>query len=249
MRPEANVMLAWFLGLSSLAEVIEGVIALAIYHQAFRFYRLSGEKSLLRISTAFLVLGLGLLTHGLALGAMLFILAGRFSSIRLVVLLSRLTSLTLFGCEALAYGSLAFSYARAGGGGETSGTGQRGPALGALASLAQSPILARPGKPLGPEFLIRFVRYHPFMEVVILALLAYLTYKTISNFLRSRDVNPFLVGFAFLLLTVAHLCFLLSYFLTAFYITAHVLQLLAFISMCLLLVRVAGLGEAEEVQV
>ncbi|RLI07740.1 hypothetical protein DRO32_03400 [Candidatus Bathyarchaeota archaeon] len=217
-------MSAWFLVLSSAAEVIEGAVAFSIYHQAFKFYRLSGERKLLSLSTAFLVLGLGLLAHGAILAVLLFLLR---SFPKMAFLLSRISSWALFACEVLAYGSLASSYFRTGSGEEAG-----------LTLIVLS--MAGAGRPMRPELLVKLVRYHPALELVVLALLSYLTYKTMSNFLSNRDMNPFLVGFAFLFLTVAHVCFFLSYFVASLYTTAHVLQLLAFICMSLMIVRVAS---------
>ena len=214
---------------SSVAEVLEGLVALAVYYQAFRFYRLSGERALMRVSASFLALGVGLLAHGLSLGAVLLALAGPVRALtRPALFISRVMALALFGCEAFAYGYLAYFYAK---------PSQEEAAEGLLFPLV---LRETPEKPPRPEALIRFIRYHPLLECVVLALLVYLTYKTVSNFLSSRDANPFLIGFAFLFLTAAHACFMLSYFLATFYFTAHVLQLLAFVCVFIVLLRVVS---------
>ena len=215
----------WLLAFSSAAEVIEGLVALSICHYAYRFYRLSGEEALASLSASFLALSVGLLVHGTSLALICLVTSGfARPALRTAILLaSRIMGLVLFGCEALAYGYLAYSYAK---------PGRR------AAALVLLPVLAAAQRPPEPEALIRFVRYHPVLECLVLGLLIYLAYRTISNFLSSRDANPFLVSFAFLFLTAAHACFMLSYFLAALYLTAHILQLLAFLCMLMMLLRV-----------
>jgi len=210
-------MLAGFLVFSSIMEVVEGSVAFLTCYHALKFYRLTGEKLLLRIHLAFLILGIGLLTHGTAIGITLSLIPS--------FLVFRTSALILFACELIAYVMLAYSYAKAG--------------KEALAPVAPLLLLAREGgRKLGPEGLIRLIRYHPLLEALILVVLIYLSYKTISNFMSRGGLNPLLVSFSFLFLTVAHVCFLLSYSLAALYITAHVIQLLAFLSMLLMMLRV-----------
>ena len=226
------MMIGWFIMLSSTLEVVEGLVAMLTCYLALRFYSLARERLFLALFTSFLILGLGLLIHGLAAGVVL-LMAPRLRPSTFVLTLRSL-ALTLSICEAFAYGLLAYSYTRYGAPRHGGQTGQ-----GVLPSLMLMPALAAsPTNSMGQEVVVGLVRFHPLLEGLILAILAYLAFKTISNFLSEKDVNPFLVSFSFLFLAAARVCFVLAFSLTILYITAHVLQLLAFLSLLIVLLRV-----------
>ena len=224
-------MAAWFLGFSSAMEVAEGAVALLTCYHARRFYGLTGEKKLSWLSTAFLLVGIGLLAHGLSIAAVLFALAKLSPYVAGLVL--KVMAPLLFACEALGYGLMAFCYVRAEEG--ELGEGEGSPAPVVVLALAW-PLMGV--RPLRPEQLMPWVRYHPVLEAIVLAILVFLTYRTTSGLTGRRGLGSFLVGLGFLFLTAAHACFMLSHALASLYVIGHVLQFLAFACMLGLMVRV-----------
>ncbi|HEW89842.1 MAG TPA: hypothetical protein ENG43_00680 [Candidatus Bathyarchaeota archaeon] len=221
-------MISWFITLSSIIEVVEAAVALFVSFYALRFYSLAREGLFMALFISFLVLGLGLLCHGAATG-LLLMLAPRLRT-AVFVLGMRAFAFMLSACEVFAYGLLAYSYTRYGAPGRRKSDG--------AASLSFPAISLMAGNPLRQEALIGLVRFHPLLEGLVLAVLAYLAFRTVSNFLSEKEVNPFLVGFSFLFLTASRVCFVLAFSLALLYITAHVLQLLAFLSLLMVLLRV-----------
>ena len=225
-------MIGPFMAFSSIVEAIEGVVALLVSYYALKFYSLARERLFLALFTSFIVLGLGLLVHGVAT-AVVLALSARMKPIVFFLSLRSL-ALVLSVSEVFAYGLLAYSYARYGAQGRQEGV------LGAQVLLPPVPasLPTAEGQPPSPEVLVGLVRCHPILEGIILVILAFLAFRTISNFLSKREVNPFLVGFSFLFLAAARACFVLAFFLALLYITAHALQLLAFLSLLIVLLRV-----------
>jgi len=214
-------MLGWFIGFSSAMEMAEGLIALSTCYYALRFYGLTGEKSLLWFQVAFLLLGVGLLSHGITTSVVIFFLLPSLGPITATRVLKAI-ALVLFSCEAMSYGILIFSYLRAG---EGRGRAPRGAELVLLAPVA--PTAKRPPR-IPPEELVKWIRYHPFLEAIVLVMLVYLAFRGIHSLTGREGLSSFLVGFAFLFLTIAHTCFMLSPVLASLYVVGHILQLLAF---------------------
>jgi len=222
-------MLAWFLLFSTSMEVLEGAVALLTAYYALKFYRLVREDKLLKLFLAFLSMGLGLVVHGIMAGGVLISLARLRPALAFLTL--RGSSYALFTCEAAGYILLSLTYARLPREEEGGAEGPEGSAALLLATAAAA-------RPVRPELLVVLMRPPPVLEGIALALLIYLSARTTSNFLSRKEVNPFLVCFSFLFLTAARACFLLSFALAALYITGHVIQLLAFLSFLLLVLRV-----------
>jgi len=213
-------MLGWFIGFSSAMEMAEGLVALSTCYYASRFYGLTGERPLLWFQVAFLFLGIGLISHGITTGVALFFLVPRLGPITAMRVLKAM-ALVLFSCETIGYGILILSYVKAGRGEITAS----GAELVFLAPTA--PVMKRPPR-VPPEELIKWIRYHPFLEAVVLVMLVYLTFRAVHGLTGRGGLSSFLVGFAFLFLTIAHVCFMLSSVLASLYVIGHVFQLLAF---------------------
>ena len=215
-------MLGWFIGFSSAMEMAEGLVALLTCYYASRFYGLTGEKSLLWFQVAFLLLGVGLLSHGIATSVALFFLVpgpGPIMAMRVL----KATALVLFSCEAIGYGILIFSYVK-GGGEEGAPTHEDGD----IAFLAPIALAAKRPPRILPEELVKWIRYSPFLEAIVLVMLIYLAFRAIHGLTGRGGLGSFLVGFAFLFLTIAHVCFMLSPVLASLYVVGHIFQLLAF---------------------
>jgi hypothetical protein len=107
---EAGIELApptWFLGFDSLMEFVAFIIAMAVGFQASRSYRLSKERTMLYLSSSFVLIGAGLLVEGLA---DLIVLLNRYH--RGFLFLSGVGYTMDFFAQALAYCILVFAYLR-----------------------------------------------------------------------------------------------------------------------------------------
>jgi len=138
-----------------------------------------------------------------------------------------------FLAQALAYGILIFAYVSQT---RTMGTASISlwitPLLGSVAlQAAQGP----PIKLLGP-----LVEYHPISEIMLLFLVFYVTVQTGLNYSATKNSNALLVFLGFLLLAVSHLLFTLMPFGAVLFVIGHVLQLLGFVSLLAMLLRVTS---------
>jgi uncharacterized membrane protein len=83
-----------------------------------------------------------------------------------------------------------------------------------------------------------FVEYHPVAEIILLVLVTYIAIQTGLNYSATKDRNALLVFLAFLLLALSHLFFILEPISAFYFVIGHVLQLLGYISLLWMLVRV-----------
>jgi len=97
----------WFLGIDSLMEFIAFVIAMAVGFQARKSYTLIRERTLLYLSSSFILIGAGLLVESLA---DLTVLLNRFH--RGFLFLSGVGYTIDFFAQSLAYCILIFAYLR-----------------------------------------------------------------------------------------------------------------------------------------
>ncbi len=81
--------------------------------------------------------------------------------------------------------------------------------------------------------------YHPLPEVVVFFLVAYLAAQAAMNHSVKKERNSLLVFIGFALLSVSHLFFILPPILKFFFVMAHVSQLLGFVALLTMLLRVA----------
>jgi len=83
------------------------------------------------------------------------------------------------------------------------------------------------------------LEYHPLFEIVVFFLVAYLAAQTAMNYSVRKERNSLLVFIGFALLSVSHMFFILPPILRLFFVMAHVSQLLGFVALLAMLVRVA----------
>lgn len=218
----------WFVGFDSLMEFVAFIIAVAVAYQAFKGYRLTKQRTLLYVHFSFALLSAGLLIDSLA--GFLGILA---RTLRGAVAVTVVGYAIYFLAQALAYGILIFAYVSQT---RTMGTASISlwiaPLLGSVAlQAAQGP----PIKLLGP-----LVEYHPISEIMLLFLVFYVTVQTGLNYSATKNSNALLVFLGFLLLAVSHLLFTLMPFGAVLFVIGHVLQLLGFVSLLAMLLRVTS---------
>jgi hypothetical protein len=204
-------------------ELIAFVIAVAIAYQALKGYRLTKQKTLWYVHLSFAALSAGLLVDSFA--GLLGIVA---RTLRGAVALSLVGYEIYFVAQLIAYGLLIYAYV------SHTRTLNTIPSAAVLSSLFGFVTLqAFPIRFFGP-----FVEYHPVAEIILLVLVTYIAIQTGLNYSATKDRNALLVFLAFLLLALSHLFFILEPFSAFYFVIGHVLQLLGYISLLWMLVRV-----------
>jgi len=206
-------------------EFVAFIIALAIAFQALKGYRLTKQKTLLYVQFSFALLSAGLLVDSLA--GFLGILA---RSLKGVEILTQVGYTIYFLAQVLAYGILVYAYVSQT---RTLSTTSISRSLVSLSGFAafqasQAPVI-RP---------LPLLEYHPISEIVLLFLLVYITFQTGINYSATKERNAFLVFLGFLLLVLSHLFFILALVGPLFFVFGHVFQLVGFVSLLSMLLRV-----------
>jgi len=215
----------WFVGFDSLMEFVAFIIALAIAFQAFKGYRLTKQRTLLYVQFSFALLSAGLLVDSLA--GFLGILA---RSLKGIEILTQVGYTIYFLAQVLAYGILVYAYVSQT---RTLSTASLTLPLASLSGIealqaSQSPVV----KPLP------LLEYHPISEIVLLFLIVYIAFQTAINYSATKERNALLVFLGFLLLALSHLFFILALLRPLFFVFGHVFQLLGFVSLLMMLLRV-----------
>jgi hypothetical protein len=204
-------------------ELIAFIIAVAIAYQALKGYRLTKQKTLWYVHLGFAALSAGLLIDSFA--GFLGIVA---RTLRGTVALSLIGYEIYFLAQLVAYGLLIYAYV------SHTRTLNTTTSTAILSSLFGFVALqALPIRLLGP-----FVEYHPVSEIILLLLVTYIAIQTGLNYSATKDRNALLVFLAFLLLALSHLFFILEPFTESFFVIGHMLQLLGYVSLLSMLVRV-----------
>jgi len=207
-------------------ESVAFIIAVVIAYEAFKGYRLTKQRTLLYVHFSFAMLSAGLLIDSLAgfLGIFARALKG-FVAFTLV-------GYTIyFLAQVLAYVILVFAYVSQTRTLSTTSVFLSLVPLFGFAAFQTAPVPTI--KLLGP-----LVEYHPVSEIVLLFLVFYIAVQTGLNYSATKDTNAFLVFLGFLLLALSHLAFVLMPFSSMLFVIGHVLQLLGFVSLLSMLLRV-----------
>jgi hypothetical protein len=204
-------------------ELVAFIIAVAIAYQALKGYRLTKQKTLWYVHLGFAALSAGLLIDSFA--GFLGIVA---RTLRGTVALSLIGYEIYFLAQLVAYGLLIYAYvSHTRILNTTTSTAMLSSLFGFVA------LQALPIRLLGP-----FMEYHPISEIILLLLVTYIAIQTGLNYSSTKDRNALLVFLAFLLLALSHLFFILEPFTQFFFVIGHILQLLGYISLLSMLVRV-----------
>lgn len=205
-------------------EFIAFIIALTIAFQAFKGYRLTKQRTLMYVQFSFALLSAGLLIDSLA--GFLGILA---RSLKGVEILTQVGYTIYFLAQVLAYGILVYAYVS-----QTRALSTTSVSL-SLVSLSGFAALQASQAPVKP---LPLLEYHPISEIVLLFLIFYITFQTGINYSATKDRNALLVFLGFLLLALSHLSFTLTPLGPLLFVLGHVLQLLGFVSLLTMLLRV-----------
>ncbi len=216
----------WFVGFDSLMEVIAFIIALAIAYQALKGNRLTKQKTLWYVHFSFAVLSAGLLIDSLA--GLLGILA---RTMRATVGLTLIGYSIYFFAQLLAYSMLIYAYV------SQERTLNNTPAPVLLASMLA--LVTFQATPIpGIRLLGPLAEYHPIPEIILFFLVFYIAVQTGMNYSSTKDRNALLVFLAFLFLASSHLFFILIPLRALFFVVGHMLQLLGFLALLTMLLRV-----------
>jgi hypothetical protein len=207
-------------------EFVAFIIALAIAYQALKGYKLTKQRTLWYVHFSFAVLSAGLLIDSLT--GFLGILARTF---RGTLSLTWVGYSIYFLAQLLAYSMLIYAYVSQTRVLATTITAAPLASLIAFATLQTAP--AQGIRLLGP-----LVEYHPIPEIILLFLLLYIAVQTGMNYSSTKDRSAFLVFLAFVFLTISHLFFILQPFGALLFVIGHILQLLGFVSLFTMLLRV-----------
>lgn len=214
----------WFVGFDSLMEFIAFMIAVAVAYQGFKGYRMTKERTLLYLQFSFALLSCGLLVDSLT--GFLAMLA---RVLRFALGIRVLGYSIYFLAQVLAYGILIFAYVS-----QTRSLTGSGASLGPILLFGFATLEAeRPINLLGP-----LVEYHPIPEIVLFFLILYVAVQTGLNYSASKERNTLMVFLGFLFLALSHFFFILMLFSPLLFVIGHTLQLLGFVSLLMMLLRV-----------
>jgi len=207
-------------------ELVAFTIALAIAYQALKGYRLTKQRTLWYVHFSFAVLSAGLLIDSLTgfLGIVARTLRGTLS-------LTWIGYLIYFLAQLLAYSMLIYAYVS-----QTRTLGVISTAAPLTSLIGFAALQAGPAQ--GIRLLGPLIEYHPIPEIILLFLVLYIAVQTGINYSSTKDRNAFLVFLAFLFLTFSHLFFILQPFGALLFVFGHILQLLGFVSLFTMLLRV-----------
>lgn len=202
----------WFVGFDTIMQIVESIIAFAVAYYALKGFRLVKDRTLFFLHFSFVLLGLGLLTDGVV-GMPVLAFRG-LTAVMAVGYLIRITA------EIIAYALLLFAYLRQ-----------------TKSFMADATLLATAAPPI---VLYEILPYHPLLEIAVFFLIAFVATQAAMNYGVRKERNSLLVLIGFVLLAISHVFFILPPMNRLFFAIAHVSQLLGFLALLIMLLRVTG---------
>jgi len=211
-----NLIPVWFYIFSGLAYFAAAAISLAVCYFAFRIYRTTAQKKIMLLSVVFLILGFAFLSLTVSSIYTYFYLPFFKNFLGI--------SLTLFNNNAftLYYLLSLFSYI--------------------LLFFTYFPEDSR--KKLYLLYVPLWFSGVDGFHVASVILLAFVVYRAVYNFYKSKSTNTFLVLLAFSLMTVFHVTMLLLPFDVTYFLVSHSLLVVGFLSLLAMLIRVNKNGRS-----
>ena len=208
----------WFYIFSGVAYFAAAAISLAVCYFAFRIYRTSRQKKIMFLSIVFLLLGIAFVSLTISSVYTYFYQPYLRDSLGI--------SLTAFNKSAFS-----FYYVLS------------------LLSYVTLFITYFPDE-VRKKF---YVLYVPLwfsgadgFHIVSILLLAFVVYRALSNFYKSRSTNSFLVLLAFSLMAVFHVTMLMLPFDLTYFLVSHALLAVGFLSLLVMLIRVNRSGKRRK---
>ncbi len=211
---------AWSYGLDALIQFFGVIIALIIAIYGYKIYKINKERVHLFFSSAFALISLDLIIYALVIPALLlYYQYGVCSACSLSSLLtvSHVLNFVYMFSTLMAYLLLIFAYSNI----------DRKSIMGLLIALVLSLVVF--------SFLDRsFIGFN----LISLLLLLFIVFYTGRNYSQKKTSNSFLVLLSFILLALAPPLFILESFNNLFYLLGHVSQLLGYLSLLIMFIRV-----------
>lgn len=209
--------LSLVIGLVLLMELVSSVVSFMIGYYAFRAYKTYSSKGLFLLHSGFTVLGISLM---LRVVTNFYIIALRVSDVPSQALRSAIGfgGLVFMLTQLFAYSLFVLAYALQ------------------TKAVEKTPLI-------GAAFPLLYLSFfNPYLELIALVLLGYVSAQTLINLLLKKNVNSFLVflGFSFMLLS--HLCFLFMIVNEFLLLLGQMLQMIGFLSLLVMLARVSKSG-------
>jgi hypothetical protein len=205
------MILLWTLS-SLFMEFFSALISFVVGYYALKGYRVSSERGLLLLHFGFVTLGVSMLLRVITTFYVIA-LVREFASPRPAVAAALTFASIIYSvAQLVAYGLFAVNYTRQ------------------AKMLAQMAVFR-------PLFMLR---YEPLLELIAIVLLGYVAVQSIINLAMKRNTNAFLVTLGFSFMFVSHLFFLFTIVETALHLIGQITQLIGFLSLLLMLMRVSG---------
>lgn len=200
----------WFVVLDVILQFVTALIATAVAIFAFRGYKWSGERTLFCLFLSFSLLATAFFINALTF-TYAIALKLTFAEARAPFFIADVGLWAYYILEVTAYMILAYSYARR----------LRGAVAGAV---------------LGGSLFF----FGPLAEMIIVVLLFVTTLAQFSYYSAKRSTNSLIVSVSFSLLLIANVLMLFGMFTSVGYVAGKLIQMVAFLSLLVLLNRLRG---------
>jgi hypothetical protein len=205
------------IGLALLMELVSSAISFMIGYYAFKAYKSYSSRSLFLLHSGFTVLGISLTLRVVTTVYFVVLRVAEVPSQQLKAVIS-FAGIVFTLTQLFAYSLFVLTYA------------------------LQTKALEKT-RFIGALFPILYVSFfHPYLEIVALVLLGYVTAQTLINLLLKKNLDSFLVFSGFTLMLLSHLCFLFMIANELLLLLGQTLQMIGFLCLLAMLVKVSYSG-------
>jgi hypothetical protein len=201
-----------FYGIVSFVYLAVAAIGFLVTFFAFRVYRIISEKSVRNLSISFFILSIGFLVLT-AISLFTYIQIQYYNSYSGIVVSNYYGFSFYYLLSLAAYIFLAFTYLP----------------KGKKKSRKLIPIL------FVPLWYIDYTQFH----LISLLLIGFVIFRSLQNSLKRKNLDSYLVTFAFVCLAMLHALILLTTFTPFMYVVANSFLIVGFLSLLAMLVRVS----------
>ena len=205
------------IGLVLLMELVSSAVSFMIGYYAFKAYKSYSSRGLFLLHSGFTVLGISLT---LRVVTTFYIVALRVLDVPSQALRS-----------ALSFAGLVFTL-----------TQLFAYSLFVLAYVFQAKSVEKTSLMVAAFPLLYLSFFNPYLELIALVLLGYVSAQTLINLLLKKNLDSFLVFLGFSLMLLSHLCFLFMIVNELLLLLGQTLQMIGFLSLLAMLARVSKSG-------
>jgi len=200
---------AWFYGFDSAMYLVSAIIGFLVSFYAFRLFELTQKKFHFYLYLGFTVLSMGLLTIAITSG---YVYLDYFRTGQYIGS-DPYSSVDDFGYW-IYYAASLVGYA--------------------LLTMIYLPEKAK----FLPLLIPVWTKGFPYFQILSFFLLSYITFRSVINFVKKKNLNTFLVFLAFGGIALYHLLLFFTFFGKIIYVVAHFSLLAGFVSLLIMLLRV-----------